>query len=206
MTHHHKHHQDEKHKHHEENETQDQTETKAEKKENKESHELEKKVKELESKVKEYEDLLKRKMADFDNFRKRAQQEKERMVELASEQVILDFLPVYDNINRAVLSAEKNHDLKAFLEGVVSIENIFLATLSKYSIIKVDAVGQEFDPKTQHALYSTEGDYEKNTVIEELEKAFVKNEKALRIAKVVVGTPKKKETELKEQENKNENE
>lgn len=162
-------------------------------KKEKEVNPLEKKVVELEAKLKEYEDLLRRKMADFDNFRKRAQQEKEKLGEIVAEQVISDFLPIYDNVNRAILAAEQNKDLNAFLEGVISIENLFLTLFKKYSIEKIDSVGQEFDPKIHQALYMSEGDYVKNTVLEELEKAFMKKERLIRLGKVVVGTPKKKE-------------
>ena len=122
-------------------------------KKEKELNPLEKKVVELEAKLKEYEDLLRRKMADFDNFRKRAQQEKEKLGEIVAEQVISDFLPIYDNVNRAILAAEQNKDLNAFLEGVISIENLFLTLFKKYSIEKIDSVGQEFDPKIHQALY-----------------------------------------------------
>ena len=148
---------------------------------------------ELNKELENYKAQYLRLAADFDNFRKRVAQEKEKLGETAAEQVISDFLPIYDNLTRAILAAEQNKDFNAFLEGVISIENLFLTLFKKYSIEKIDSIGLEFNPKIHQALYMAEGEYEKNTVLEELEKAFVKKERVIRVGKVVVGTPKKKE-------------
>lgn len=160
-----------------------------------ENLEEQKKLQELENKVKEYEDLVRRQAADFDNFRKRTKQEKEALGEMVAEKIILEFLPVYDNFERALKAAEDQKNFKSFLEGVKGIYNIFTEILEKNKIQKIDSVGQPFDHRYHEALYMVEGDYEKPIVLEEVEKAFLKNEKVIRIARVSVGMPKKGKTE-----------
>lgn len=160
-----------------------------------ENLEEEKKLQELESKVKEYEDLVRRQAADFDNFRKRAKQEKEALGEMIAEKMILEFLPVYDNFERALKATEEQKNFESFLEGIKGIYHIFTEILEKNKVQKMDSVGQPFDHRYHEALYTVEGDYEKPIVLEEVEKAFLKNEKVIRIARVSVGMPKKEKTE-----------
>lgn len=162
--------------------------------------ELISKIQELEDKAKEYEILAKRKVADFDNFRKRMQKEKNELSEMISNKVIVDFLPVIDNLERAIFSAEESKDFESLLEGIVSIKHIFDGVLAKYEIQKVESIGEEFNAEKHQALYTVEGDYKTKTVIEEVEKAYVRKDKVLRTAKVAVGLPKveKKEEALNE--------
>ncbi len=157
-------------------------------------------IKELEQKVKEYEELAKRKVADFDNFRRRVNKEKDQLTSMMADKVILDFMQVADNLERAIDNAENNKDFDGFLQGVISIQDIFNNILEKYSVKKIDSTGKDFDPKIHQALHTVEGDYEKQIVIEEVEKALVRNEKVLRVAKVAVGIPTKKEEAVKQEE------
>jgi molecular chaperone GrpE len=182
----------------EQNETQAQEGNENE--ETQKENELISQIEDLESKLREYEDLVKRKVADFENFRKRTLQEKQQTGEMASEKVIVNFLPVLDNLERAIESAEENQDFQGFLEGIHSIRNIFKSVLDQYSVEQIDSVGKEFDPKIHHALYTVEGDYEKQTVIQEVEKAFMRKGKAIRTAKVAVGVPKKEEAKKEEEQ------
>ena len=173
--------------------------------ENQKEDELIEKIKELEEKVIDYEILAKRKVADFDNFRKRVTQEKNQLREIMADKVILDFLPILDNLERALDAAKNNSDFESLLDGINSIAGIFNSVLDKYSVKKVDSINQDFDPKIHHALYTVEGDYEKQTVIQEVENAYSRNERILRVAKVAVGIPKKtKESNNSDQEKINE--
>lgn len=174
-------------------------ETPEEKREREEETALVSQIRDLEDKVREYEDLVRRKVADFENFRKRAKQEKESLGETLSEKLILDFLPVYDNFERALKAAEKNKDFDSLLEGIQGIYHIFSGILEKNKIQKVDSAGQPYDPRLHEALYIVEGDYEKPVVLEEVEKAFIRGEKVIRIARVSVGMPKKKPENAEDQ-------
>jgi len=157
------------------------------------------KIEELEAKVREYEDLAKRKMADFDNFRKRTIAEREQMRQMLEDKVITEFLLVLDNLDRALSAGRQNKDFDALMEGIESIRHIFMSVLSQYGVERMDSVGKEFDPRIHQALHMVEGDYEKQTVIDEMERAFMRKDKVLRTGKVSVGMPvKKKEAEAGE--------
>lgn len=166
--------------------------------------ELEKQIGELQKKVTEYETLVKIKMADFENYKKRIKQEKDSLSDIVAEQVILDFLPVLDNFERAIKSAKENKDINAFLTGIESIHDIFLTKLEKYGIKQINSIGKEFDPKLHHALHTIEGDYEKPTVIDEMDKLFMRKDRVIRTSKVSVGMPKKNK-DTQKQEKKQEN-
>lgn len=150
------------------------------------------KIAELEAKVKEYEELAKRKMADFDNFRKRTIAEREQMKQMMEDKVITEFLLVLDNLDRALDAGKQNRDFDALMEGIESIRHIFMSVLSQYGVERMDSVGKEFDPRIHEALHMVEGDYEKQTVIDEMEKAFMRRDKVLRTGRVSVGMPAKK--------------
>ena len=110
---------------------------------------------------------------------------------MIAEKMILEFLPVYDNFERALKATEEQKNFESFLEGIKGIYHIFTEILEKNKVQKMDSVGQPFDHRYHEALYTVEGDYEKPIVLEEVEKAFLKNEKVIRIARVSVGMPKK---------------
>jgi len=162
----------------------------------KEDNELISKIEDLESKLKEYEDLVKRKVADFENLRKRTIEEKKILNQIIAEKLILDFLPIIDNLERAINAAKDSKDIDALLEGINLIKDMFLGILANnYNVKPIDSLGKEFDPKIHNALYQKEGDYDKIVVTEEIEKPYVMGDKVIRIGKVGVGMPKKKEND-----------
>lgn len=162
------------------------------------------KIKELEDKAKEYETLAKRKVADFDNFRKRMQDEKKQFSGMMTEKIMLDVLPLFDNLERAIESAKQSKDFDSLLQGIEGINQLFTAMFQKYNLTIVDSVNQPFDAALHHALYTQEGDYKEKTVIQEVEKAIKLNDKIIRTAKVAVGVPKKTEESSADSEEKNE--
>ncbi|HOJ50390.1 MAG TPA: nucleotide exchange factor GrpE [Spirochaetota bacterium] len=179
------------------------TDEKDNKKEENKNDEIITKIQELETKLKEYEELIKRKVADFDNLRKRTIEEKKVLNQILSEKIILDFLPIIDNLERAINAAKETKDIDALLNGISLIKDMFLSILSSnYNVKPIDSIGKEFDPKIHNALYQKEGDYDKIIVVEEIEKPYIMGEKVIRIGKVGVGTPKEKKVEEKENEEK----
>ncbi|HCL56574.1 MAG TPA: nucleotide exchange factor GrpE [Spirochaetia bacterium] len=170
------------------------------------SQEVEKQIKELEEKTKEYESLLLRKAADFDNFRKRARQEKEQLSDMVAEKVIKDFLPIWDNLERALEAANQKKDFDGLMQGIISTQDLFLSLFGKYEVKKIDSIGKEFDPKIHEGLQIVEGDYEKQVVIGELEKVFMLKDKVMRLGRVMIGKPRKKEEAANHSEEKQESE
>lgn len=139
-------------------------------------------------KAEEYYTLLQRLKAEFDNFRKRTQKEKEEAVKFASERVILSLLPVLDNLERAVESSRTNQDFVSFSQGVEMILRQFRKVLEDEGLTPIEAVGKEFDPNLHEALLKVESDQGENIVLEELQKGYYLKDKVLRHSKVKVSS------------------
>lgn len=145
----------------------------------------------LEQKLSEMENLLKRQAADFDNFRKRSQEEKENLKGFVLDNLIRDFLPIFDNLERALNSSKsENANLDSIVQGLEGIMFLYQGLLDKHEIQKIDSIGKEFDVHLHEALSTQEGDYQFKTIIQEVEQAYKRNGKVIRTAKVAVGTPK----------------
>jgi molecular chaperone GrpE len=136
----------------------------------------------------EYLDLLKRKQAEFENFRKRSQKELDEYKRYATTEVVLDILNLIDNFERAVESTRSSKEFDALLDGVLIIKKQFRSLLEKkYGVKNIEAVGKEFDPNLHDAVMVEEtGKYEKDTVIEDLQKGYVMHDRIIRPSKVKV--------------------
>jgi molecular chaperone GrpE len=170
-----------------------------------ENQELGKKNKELEDRcalLAEYEDLLIRKQAEFENFKKRINREFDENRKYANTGLILDILSNIDNFERAIDSAKSSKDFDALLDGIVIIENQLKSILEKkYGVIAIDDVGTEFDPNVHDAIMMEESDtYEDDTVIECLQKGYCIHGRVIRPAKVKVAKAVSSPDELDEKE------
>ncbi len=137
------------------------------------------------AKAEEYRALVQRVQADFDNFRRRARQEKEDSLKYGAGRLVENMLPILDNFERA-LSAE-GQDLDNFLAGVSLILRQFKETLAKEGVTPIEALGTEFDPTMHEAVMSVDSpDHADNTVVEELQKGYCLHDKVIRPAMVKV--------------------
>src|SRR3989338_4161404 len=171
----------------EENKKQPETEKKEEKIVSlKESEYL--KLKEEANKAKEYSDKLLRVQADFDNTRKRLEREKQDFVKFANEGIILELLNILDDLERTVdLAQSKHQDLSAFLKGVEMILAHLYEMLKEYGVKPIEAQGKLFDPHYHEALMQAENkDLPEHTILEELQKGYLLNDRVIRTAKVKV--------------------
>jgi molecular chaperone GrpE len=129
----------------------------------------------------EHLDSIKRLRAEFENSRKRAERERERILQSASEKLVTELLPVLDNLDRA-LEAEGN-----IREGVRSTRDQLVSVLSEEGLSPVVSDGEHFDPNVHEAVMGQPSDeYEDGTVIQTFERGYVLNGKPIRPAKVVV--------------------
>lgn len=146
------------------------------------------KLKEEAEKAKEYWDKILRLQADFDNTRKRLEREKQDFVKFANEGIILELLNILDDLERAVSLAESKHqDLTSFLKGVEMILAHLYEMLKEYGVKPIEAEGKTFDPNCQEALMQVEDkNLPENTVVEELQKGYLLNDRVIRTAKVKV--------------------
>jgi len=144
----------------------------------------------LEAKKKEanenYDRYL-RQVAEVENFRKRANREKDEAIRFANEALVKDLLPVVDNLERAVAHSKDGGNGKPLVEGIEMVLRGFFDILAKHGVVPISAVGQPFDPEKHEAMAQIEsGTYEPNTVVEEYHKGYLLRDRLLRPALVSV--------------------
>lgn len=156
----------------------EQPEKEAPKKEKKDSKKHKKEIEELNNKIAEQEDKYLRVVAEYDNFRRRAREEKEACYTDAYADAIKEILPVIDNLERA--AAFKDNDKVS--EGVALTLNQFKATLEKMGVTEIPAEpGTPFDPNFHNAVMHCEDEnLGENVVAEVFQKGYVKGNKVIR--------------------------
>ena len=137
-----------------------------------------------------------RTQADFDNYKKRAGQESKDMIKFANSTLILNLLPIMDDLERAFSSLPSQLVESSWIEGIKLIYNKLKATLEAQGLAEIKAKGELFDPHLHEAVMHREG--EEGVVIEEIQKGYKFKDRILRPSMVVVG--KGKEAEETEQE------
>ncbi len=142
-------------------------------------------ARETSERLKETHERLLRTSADFDNFKKRALKEKEDTRKFGSESLLKDFLPVADNLERALDHAEQ-HDPKQVLEGVRLVQKMLESQLARHGVTSFSAVGLAFDPTLHEALMQQESDSPPNTVLSEMARGYKLHDRLVRPAAVVV--------------------
>ena len=159
---------------------------------------LENEKKELEAEVAKWKNEYLRKMADFENYRKRMIKEKKDAIDYANESLLVDLIAVLDDFDRAIEAVEKysNDSTKAFMEGFNMIRKQLYSTLqSKYSLLYYPSVGEKFDPNIHDAKASREDEGAKDETVEkELIKGYKLHDRVIRVAQVETVKPKKTET------------
>jgi molecular chaperone GrpE len=148
-----------------------------------------KRARETGERLKETHERLLRTAAEFDNYKKRAVKEKEDVQRFGSERLLKDFLPVMDNLERALEHAEQ-HDPRQVIEGVKLVQKLFENTLAKHGVVGFSAVGKPFDPALHEALMQQDSDAPPGTVVSEMAKGYKLNDRLIRPAAVVVAKPR----------------
>jgi len=135
-------------------------------------------------KVKELEERLLRLQADFDNYRKRASKENDALRENASAEMLLKFLPIFDEFDIAMTHVDKASH-KEFKQGIELIFAKMLDFLKREGVEPMNALGESFDPYKHDAIRQGKG--EDGKVIEVVQKGYLYKGRVLRHAKIVVG-------------------
>lgn len=133
-------------------------------------------------------DLYLRERAELENFRKRMQREKEDLIRFANENLLREILTVVDNLERAIEHARKNEEtVQGLLEGVEMTLSQCQKLLEKFGVTPVVAVGEPFDPTWHEAMGQLESaEHPANTVLQEMQKGYVLNDRLLRPALVLI--------------------
>lgn len=149
--------------------------------------ELEERIKELEEKNKELNDRLLRRLAEFENYKKRNEAEKLSLLEYAGEKIILKIIPVYDDLNRSLVHFEDDKNIQAVKDGLQLVIDKFTKIFEEIGIKKIESKGKEFDFNLHEALLQQpSADVPPNTVLEEVEPGYLYKEKVIKHAKVIV--------------------
>jgi molecular chaperone GrpE len=164
---------------------------------NHEDSELNEKPADLEEQLADVRDQLLRKTADFENFRKRMNHEKQKAIEFANESLLLDIIPIIDDFERAIQSAETSEELnglpvgKAMLDGISMIEKRLVSQLeSKWGLKRYNSAGEPFDPNIHEAMFVEKSpDVEEPVVQEDFAKGYMLKDRVIRAAKVKVLMP-----------------
>ena len=146
---------------------------------------LQQKITALEQENGEINNRLLRLQADFDNFRKRVRAEKEEMITLANFNLVQKLLPAIDNLERALSALQEGP--VSIREGLEMIKKHFMEILSSEGVTPIKSVGEPFDPHFHEAVLREEDSaYPPGTVVGELQKGYIMNERVLRASKVKV--------------------
>lgn len=150
------------------------------------SDENETSITELEEKVKSLEDSLLRKVAEFENYKRRTENDQLNLLKYAAESFILKVLPVFDDLGRSVEHLSESN-LESIKEGLKLVHQKFTKILDEQGIKKIEVKGKEFDVDYHEALMQQPSkDCEPNTVLEEIEAGYIYKDKVIKHAKVVV--------------------
>jgi molecular chaperone GrpE len=132
-----------------------------------------------------------RERADLENYRRRVQKEKEDLMKYGNECLLMEILPVLDNMERALDHASEE-SLSAVIEGINLTRTMLLSVLKKFGVEPIESKGVVFDSAYHQAMCQIEsGETAPNTVIEEFQKGYMLNDRLLRPAMVsVAASPK----------------
>ncbi len=147
------------------------------------------KITELEANLAELNDKYLRLFSEFDNYRKRTLKERLDLMKTASQDLIIELLPVVDDFERALKALETTHDAVKAAEGVQLIYNKYKSILTRKGLEPMITLGQDFDTDFHEAITNIPAPSEdlKGKIIDEVEKGYLLNGKVIRFAKVVIG-------------------
>jgi molecular chaperone GrpE len=159
-------------------------------------------IEELQKQVNQYKDMLLRKAAEFDNFKRRIENETANIVKFATESLIDDLIPVLDDFERSLKHSKESKENDALVKGVELIFLKLVKVLEGRGVKTFETVGKEFNVDYHDALMQIpRKDLPSHTIIEEVEKGYMLNDKVIRHAKVIVSSvPPDEENEVHQSE------
>ena len=146
-----------------------------------------KKTDALKEQIAQLEDRVKRQMAEFENFRKRTEREKQAMFETGAKSVIEKMLPTVDNFERGLATVPEENREDPFVDGMNRVYRQLLTELENIGVKPIEAVGKEFDPNLHNAVMQVASDeYESGVVAQELQKGYTYRDSVVRHSMVAV--------------------
>lgn len=137
--------------------------------------------------IEQLEDRVKRQMAEFENFRKRTDREKQAMFDTGARSIIEKILPVVDNFERGLATVSEENKEDPFVDGMNRIYKQLLTELEAMGVAPIEAVGCEFDPNLHNAVMQVESEeYESGIIAQELQKGYTYHDTVVRHSMVAV--------------------
>jgi molecular chaperone GrpE len=150
---------------------------------------LKAKIAELEQSVASYKDQLLRRAAEFENYKKRIENDISALTKFSNEELIVQLLPILDDLGRSLKAAKEQPNSESFHKGVELIYNKFLKALEVQGVKEVESVGKPFDVYYHDALMEIpKEDVPHHTVIDEVEKGYTLHGKVIRHARVILSS------------------
>lgn len=140
---------------------------------------------ELQSEIEQLREQLARSQADYNNLVRRSREEQTQISEWSENKTILKFLTILDNLERALEHTPEEFKSHTWTDGIVSIVRAMQKTVTDFGISPMDAVGKEVNPDLHYVI--SQIPHATTTIQAEVETGYIRNEKALRHAKVIVG-------------------
>lgn len=138
-------------------------------------------------KIAELNDKLVRQMAEFDNFRKRTEKEKQQMYSVGAAEVVEKLLPVVDNFERGLAAMTEEEKATSFAQGIELVYKQLMTAFEDMGVTVVEAEGVEFNPDFHNAVMQAPSDkYESGIVTQELQKGYLYKDKVIRHSMVMV--------------------
>lgn len=128
-----------------------------------------------------------RALADFANYKKRVAEQEARARQFATRELVLKILPIIDDFERALSSAEESQSFEALRDGLVMTLRKLMSVLESEGVQPIEAVGREFDPSMHEAVMRVEdSEHPENTIVHELQKGYTLASEVIRPSRVSV--------------------
>lgn len=151
------------------------------------SENLEDKVKALELEINQYKELALRKAAEFENYKRRTENDQLNLLKYAAESVIIKLLSTVDDLERSLAHMTDETDVNKIKEGIQLVYNKLIKTLDEQGVKKIESIGKPFSVEFHEALMQRADDsVPPHTVIDELETGYIYKDRVIRHAKVIV--------------------
>jgi len=181
--------------------------TKKEKKVHKAEQKLTEELEKLKSENTDLKDTLLRKVAEFENYKRRTENEQANLLKYTGEHIITSLLPVIDDFERSLKHIEDAKDINAIKDGLKLVFDKLIKTLNEQGIKKIEALGKPFDVNFHEAIMQRKQEgVEPHTVLDEIETGYMYKDKVIRHSKVIVSEDLTEETAAVNEENNSTNE
>lgn len=145
------------------------------------------KISELEKELNDYKDKFVRKVAEFENYKRRTENEQVNLIKYGAESFIVKFLPVIDDFERSLKHIDETSDGKAIGEGIRLIFDKMMKILEDSGVKKIEAIGKPFDVHYHEAIMQRPAEgYAPHTVLEEIQSGYMLKDKVIRHSLVIV--------------------